>query len=84
MNRTFYKSSSMLYPFPPNTDLGYMNDSGIIYIICDEIFYEPNISTEQPISNTVMISGFCIIIFLVVVIICAIAKTKRNKYSNII
>ncbi len=81
MNTTFFKPSSMLYPCPPLTGLGYMNQSGILYVICDEQFYEPspNQSLEAPLTTPVLIAGYTLTILLAMIMICG-AVMSRGRY----
>ena len=79
MNITYGKSSSLLYPCPAYTGLGYMNDSGILYLICDEQFYDPTATTEGEMSSTTIALAVSLAIVLSVLIVCGIAHKKSKK-----
>ncbi len=79
MNITYGKSSSTLYPCPAYTGLGYMNDSGRIYLICDGMFYDPTEATEAPMSPTTIALAVTLAVVLSIVIVCGIASHKSKK-----
>ena len=81
MNVTYTKSQSLLYPYPAGTGVGYMNDSGTLYLICSELFYDPAQAVEQPISSLTMMFGYTLIGFLCLVIVCSTTTWMIRKKS---
>jgi hypothetical protein len=81
MNTTFFKSPSTLYPCPPLTGLGYMNQSGTLYLICDEQFYEQSSDQrfEAPLTTPVLIAAYTLTIILAMLLICGAIMT-RGRY----
>jgi hypothetical protein len=79
MNRTLVKSSSLLNPCPPYTGLGYFNDSGLIYIVCDESLYDPLATVEQPMTATALSIAYGVGVFLVVVLFCSLLFRRQKS-----
>ncbi len=84
MNRTYTKSSSALYPCPPMTGIGYMNDTGTLYLICSEMFYDPTNVVEAPMSSTTIALAVSLAVFLSILIVCGIAyRNSKRSYAQV-
>jgi hypothetical protein len=84
MNGTKQKSRSALSPCPDLTGLGTLNLSGTLFLICDEEFYEHSVfQSEQPLTQTTLITGFSIVCFLSLVILCSGIMKRRRSYVRV-
>lgn len=79
MNRTFLKGSSWVNPCPPYTGIGLLNDTGILYVICDEQFFDPTEQVESPMSPATVALAVTLAVVLSIVLLCAINKRKSYR-----